>query len=124
MEKRFSKLIAASTYNSGGLTGGIELRRHIRPLSEDVGTIRAQEDWNRLVSPLKGYTGGLGPRWSVMQLAFPECLPDRLEVISYANELAFIYDGMIFPAARRAYQFMLNILADFTELFDQAKVGR
>ncbi|PPJ52523.1 hypothetical protein CBER1_10250 [Cercospora berteroae] len=94
-----------AAYLANSLTGGIELRRHMRPLSEDVGTIRAQEDWNRLVSPLKGYTGGLGPRWSVMQLAFPECLPERLEVISYANELAFIYD-------------------DFTELFDQAKLEK
>jgi hypothetical protein len=29
-----------------------------------------------------------------MQVTVPECLPERLETISYANEFAFLYDGI------------------------------
>lgn len=28
-----------------------------------------------------------------MSVTVPECLPERLEVISYANEFAFLHDG-------------------------------
>lgn len=62
---------------------------------EEVGAFRAQEDWRRLVGPLeKPYRGGLGPDFSFITAAVPECLPDRLEITSYALEFGFIHDGM------------------------------
>lgn len=93
MEYRYSTLVPPGTYDTAGLCPDLPLRRNIRPLAEDIGATRAQEDWNRLVSPLKRYRGELASRFSGVQLAVAECIPDRLEIISYANELAFIYDG-------------------------------
>lgn len=46
------------------------------------------------VSPVEGYKGGLGEPFSFMCVTVPECLPESLEVISYANEYAFLYDGL------------------------------
>ena len=62
---------------------------------EEVGAFRVQEDWRRLVGPLeKPYKAGLGPDFSFITVAVPECLPDRLEIASYALEFGFIHDGM------------------------------
>jgi hypothetical protein len=72
-----------------------------RILFEDIGAIRAQEDWQRYVGPLSNYRGDLGPRFSFMSVTIPECRPDRLEVVSYANEFAFMFDGgWIFRSAQ------------------------
>lgn len=68
-------------------------RIHKYPDLEDIGTLWAQEDWKRYVGPLDNYRGGLGPKYSIMASCVPECLPERLEIISYANEFAFLHDG-------------------------------
>ena len=95
MEYRYSTLVDPATYETEGLCKGIPLRVHNSPHLEEIGSLRAQEDWRKLVGPLESYRGGLGPRYSFMSVAVPECLPDRLEIISYANEFAFLYDGKI-----------------------------
>jgi hypothetical protein len=93
MEYKYSTVVDPSTYETEGLCDGIPLRVHRYPDLEDVGTFRAQEDWSKYVNPVKGYRGGLGPSYSFMGVSVPECLPDRLEIISYANEFAFLHDG-------------------------------
>jgi hypothetical protein len=60
---------------------------HNNPELEDKGTLRAQEDWKKYVGPLENYKGGLGPKCNIMAVSIPECLPERLEIISYVNEL-------------------------------------
>ena len=97
MEFRYSTVVDPFTYKTDGLCEGIPLRRHKDWVKEDIGTIRCQEDWSKLVTPVKNYKGGLAAQFSFMQLAVPECLPERLEIISYANEFAFLYDGSIIP---------------------------
>ena len=94
MEFHYSRLIDPSEYETEGLCDGIPLRIHNHSVKEDVGTIRCQKDWNRLVGPLEFYKGGLDAKWNLMSTCVPECLPERLEIISYANEFAFLYDGM------------------------------
>lgn len=44
------------------------------------------------MSPVHGYKGRLGDRYSFICATRPECLPERLGIISYANEYAFLYD--------------------------------
>ncbi|MCJ1461457.1 hypothetical protein MMC07_000054 [Pseudocyphellaria aurata] len=95
MDFQYSELIDPSLYDAQGLCDGIPLRRHKDPMREDIGSIRAQEDWAKLVAPTGFYRGGLGPEYSFMRVAVPECLPERLEVISYANEYAFLYDDIM-----------------------------
>ena len=96
MEYRYSTVIDFSKYDTEGLCPGIDLRTHEAADLEDVGAFRVQEDWRRLVGPLeKPYKGGLGPIFSFITVAVPECLPDRLEITSYALEFGFIHDGML-----------------------------
>ena len=93
MEYKYSTIVDPSTYETEGLCDGIPLRLHMYPDLEDVGTFRAQEDWKSFVHPVDNYRGGLGPKYSFMAVSVPECLPERLEIISYANEFAFLHDG-------------------------------
>ncbi|GAB7349558.1 hypothetical protein MBLNU459_g0254t1 [Dothideomycetes sp. NU459] len=96
MEYKYSTVIDSSEYDKQGLCNGIDLRRHVAADLEDVGAFRVQEDWRRLVGPLeKPYRGGLGPVFSFITVAVPECLPDRLEITSYALEFGFIHDDVI-----------------------------
>lgn len=96
MEYQYSTLLDSSAYETEGLCDGLPLRVHNNPIKEEIGTIRAQEDWNRLINPIRHYKGGLAAEHSFMAMCVPECLPDRLEIISYANEFAFLHDGTAF----------------------------
>ena len=93
MEYQYSSEIDPSAYATQGLCEGVPLRAHHNPQLEEIGTLRAQEDWRKHVANVQNYRGGLGPVYSFMTVAVPECLPNRLEIISYANEFAFLYDG-------------------------------
>ncbi|KAF2203659.1 putative geranylgeranyl diphosphate synthase [Delitschia confertaspora ATCC 74209] len=92
MEFRYSEIVEPGVYQTHGLGHDIPLRIHRDPDSEIRGALRAQRDWSKLVGPVFGYQGGLGDQFSFIRVTVPECLPERLEVISYANEFAFLYD--------------------------------
>ncbi|KAG7004607.1 hypothetical protein G7Y79_00024g055570 [Physcia stellaris] len=94
MEFRFSTVVDPATYETEGLCEGIPLRCHHNPEFEEIETLRCQEDWREYVGPLGFYKGGLGPRWNFMAITVPECLPERLGVLGYANELAFLHDDV------------------------------
>lgn len=96
MKFRFSDTIESSTYETEGLCDGICLRKHKEHFKEISGVLRAQKDWAKHVDPLNHYKGGLGPKYSFVQITVPECLPDRLEILSYVNEFSFLYDGNSF----------------------------
>ena len=96
MDFVYSNVLAPGTYRDDGLANTIPLRIHKDPFKEIAGTLRAQRDWHENVSPVKDYHGGLGDQFSFIRATIPECLPERLEIISYANEYAFLYDGMSF----------------------------
>ncbi|KAK6086429.1 fusicoccadiene synthase [Seiridium cupressi] len=94
MDFRHSEVIDKATYETHGLAGDIELRVHKQSILEIRGTLRVQDDWAKHVSPLPvdGYKGGLSHPYSFTSATIPECLPERLEILSYANEYAFLYD--------------------------------
>jgi hypothetical protein len=96
MEYRYSRLVDPETYVTDGLAFDIPLRIHRDPHKEISGALQAQKDWDGQVGPLRGYLGGLGPSYGFISVTIPECRPERLEVMSYANEFAFLYDGMVF----------------------------
>ena len=97
MEFKFSEQVSPRAYETDGLANGIPLRLHKDAVKEIEGALRAQKDWNQHVFPVQGYLGGLGDPYSFIRVTLPECLPERLEIISYANEYAFLYDGKINP---------------------------
>ncbi|GAW23081.1 hypothetical protein ANO14919_126310 [Xylariales sp. No.14919] len=101
MTYSYSKVVDPSTYETQGLCDGIDLRKHVAADLEEIGTLRAQEDWRRLVGPVaRPYKGGLNPGYSFMTVSVPECIPERLEIISYANEFAFLHDDVIEVASK------------------------
>jgi hypothetical protein len=93
IQHQHSKLVDPSTYNDLGLCGGLPLRVHKHAHLADKGARRAQEDWKRLVGPIRNFTGCLSPRFNGIAVAIPECIPERLETVTYANEFAFLHDG-------------------------------
>jgi hypothetical protein len=121
MESKYSKIIDPSKYETQGLCGEIPLRMHKYPQNEDIGTVRCQRDWHHLVSPLKSYKGGLHAKWNFMSVSVPECLPERLEIISYANEFAFLYDGMNVEKSR--HYDPVDFTLDKTEDFNKDQVS-
>ena len=94
MEYQFSTLIDPSTYDDFGLCGALPLRHSNYSHLADEGCRSAQEDWNRLVGRISNFHGCLSPRFNAIAVAFPECFPDRIALIAYANEFAFLQDGM------------------------------
>ena len=94
MDFRHSNVLAKGTYRDDGLANGVRLRIHKDPYKEIAGSLRAQKDWDASVSTVRNYQGGLGYPYSFIRVTIPECIPERLEIISYANEYAFLYDGM------------------------------
>ncbi|KAI0400711.1 isoprenoid synthase domain-containing protein [Xylaria palmicola] len=92
MEYVYSEEVDACLYETHGLCNQIKLRVHKDSVKETKGALRAQEDWSKQVKPIGQYYGGLGDRYSFIRVTVPECLPERLEIISYANEYAFLYD--------------------------------
>ena len=96
MNFRFSDTIESSTYETEGLCDGFSLRKHKEYFKEISEALRAQGDWAKRVSPLNHYKGSLGPKYSFLQVTIPECLPDRLEILAYADEFSFLYDGSSF----------------------------
>jgi hypothetical protein len=93
MEYKFSEVLSPTQYRTDGLCEGIPVRKHRAADLEEIGTFRAQEDWSKLVEPLSVFKGGLGPSHNFMALSLPECLPERFEIVCYANEFAFLHDG-------------------------------
>jgi hypothetical protein len=93
MDFRFSRLVDPRHYSTDGLCDGIPLRLHTNETGEIIGATRCQSDWSKHISPLTNYNGTLGNPFSFIRVTIPEAIPDRVEIISYANEYAFIYDG-------------------------------
>jgi hypothetical protein len=95
----YSRLVDPETYRTDGLAFDIPLRMHRDSHKEIAGALMAQEDWNNHVEPVRGYLGGLGPVYRFVSVTIPECRPERLEIMSYANEFAFLYDGKLSQSA-------------------------
>jgi fusicocca-2,10(14)-diene synthase/ophiobolin F synthase len=93
MEYLFSTIIDPATYETEGLCDGIDVRKNNYTELEDRGAIRAHQDWTKHIQACGEYRGTLGPNYSFMSIVVPECIPERLEIISYANEFAFMQNG-------------------------------
>ena len=98
MEFCHSSIVDPAAYQTHGLCDGIDLRVSKDAFGEIRGARRCQKDWSRLVGKLGNYNGTLGDPFSFVRVTVPETLPGRLEIVSYANEFAFLYDGIIFPS--------------------------
>lgn len=104
MDFVYSAELPAFTNSTGGLAGDIPVRRNLHGFKEEIGASQARRDWQKFVGNLDNFHGSMSPKYGLMQVAVPECLPDRLSIIAYASEVGFLYD-------------------DSTELMSQVEVG-
>ncbi|RBR09524.1 uncharacterized protein FIESC28_09855 [Fusarium coffeatum] len=81
-------------YDTDGLCDGVPVRMHKGADLDEVAIFKAQYDWEKHVGPKLPFRGALGPRHNFICLTLPECLPERLEIVSYANEFAFLHDDI------------------------------
>ncbi|KAF2466571.1 terpenoid synthase [Lindgomyces ingoldianus] len=95
MEYCYSKECNLKLSEAEGLEIDVVFRMHKDWAKEVKGTLDMQKEWNMHVSSIDGYNGGLGRQYQFMSATIPECLPERLEIISYANEFAFLYDDKL-----------------------------
>jgi ophiobolin F synthase len=76
-----------------GLCEGLPIRKHKNADVDEHAIYKAQADWAKFVGPRLNFKGALNPIHNFISLTLPECLPERLEIVSYANEFAFLHDG-------------------------------
>jgi hypothetical protein len=126
MESRFSKVTRCAQYEESGLCEGIPLLLSKEATLADLGAVKAQEDWRRYIGPLENYRGGMGPEISYIPAIIPECLPDRLEVMGYANEFGFMHDDLADTGDKQTVSLPLCLVQDthskWTELLIQTRV--
>lgn len=93
MEYKHSTVVDPSTYDDFGLCGALPLRISKYGNLADKGCQRAQEDWIRFVGKISDFTGCRCARFNAISAGVPECHPERMEMVTYANEFAFLQDG-------------------------------
>ncbi|KAH8896132.1 terpenoid synthase [Thozetella sp. PMI_491] len=95
MEYKNSTLVDPSAYETEGICEGIPLRVFRDQALEDIGVIRAQQDWRKYVGPVDFKRGSLGPEWNFLSVAFPETHPARMEILAYFDEFIFLHDDVV-----------------------------
>jgi hypothetical protein len=114
MEYRFSNVTKCPEFEESGLCEGIPLLLSKEATLADLGAVKAQEDWRRQVGPIESYRGGMGPEISYIPAIIPECIPDRLEVIGYANEFGFMHDDLVDTGDKHSVSFHLCRVPDIS----------
>ena len=59
------------------------------------GCLQAGADWRRYFGTVRGFVFCPG-KYDAIAVAVPDCLPERLEAVAYASEIAFLYDGIVY----------------------------
>lgn len=63
------KLKNSGWYEMPILANNISFRIHSKPIHETFASLRSQRDCAKHTSPISGYEGGLGPRYSFMSVS-------------------------------------------------------
>jgi len=92
---RFSSVVHPSLYigPTYGLCEGLEVRLHNENELDDLGVLMAQQAWRGTVQ--KCAHTSLSRVGNIVSLCFPNCRPERLEILAYLWELGFIQDDMV-----------------------------
>ncbi|KAF5230353.1 hypothetical protein FANTH_13878 [Fusarium anthophilum] len=95
MEFRYSKELDPAGLDTEALCLNVPFRMHQSPGREDLGAIMAQEDWKEIIGAFVTPKAGLSPKFNFLSVAFPETIPDRLEVLAYFNEYGLLHDDVV-----------------------------
>ncbi|KAF4231839.1 hypothetical protein CNMCM6457_005138 [Aspergillus fumigatiaffinis] len=103
-----SYLVQRSSPDIEGFCKGYPLRRHKFEAESNKGALQCRGDWVEFIGPIERW-GCCNP-WegNFAAVVLPFCKPERLAIISYILEYAFMYDNVVESAAKST----LNINAD------------
>lgn len=117
MERKYSDVVDPSLYDTDGLFEGIPVLVHRNQDLADRGCLRAQKDWKRQFGTLDpGFAGSMGPEYNFVSTWFCETLPDRIELVGYIHEMAFLFDDMVDAAESPAAVFA-PIMAELVQVY-------
>ncbi|PQE07883.1 geranylgeranyl pyrophosphate synthase protein [Rutstroemia sp. NJR-2017a WRK4] len=95
-----SVVIPTSSYDTLGFCKDYVLRRHLHENEANIGSHEARVDWMRYIGPIDQF-GGCNPfSGHFSSLVLPMCKPERLRIVSYILEYAFLYDNVLESAAK------------------------
>ncbi|CAN9449237.1 unnamed protein product [Alternaria alternata] len=90
-----SYLVSLSNYDTHSLCSDYTLRRHKYESEANAGCYEARQDWIKYVGPIEEF-GGCNPiNGNFSAVVLPLTKPERLRMIAYVLEYAFLYDNMI-----------------------------
>ncbi|KAI5376644.1 hypothetical protein J4E82_004590 [Alternaria postmessia] len=90
-----SYLVSLSHYDTSSLCSDYTLRRHKYEPEANAGCYEARQDWIIYVGPIEEF-GGCNPiNGNFSAVVLPLTKPERLRMIAYVLEYAFLYDNMI-----------------------------
>ena len=71
----------------------LPLRKSIHEHLANRGSESFKRDWAQFVGPVGDFVGGSNPKGHSVAICYPECLPERIELLSYFFDFAFFQDG-------------------------------
>lgn len=102
MESLYSSALNSSQHETqtGGLPGNVPIRVHSHQCLEVLAIFKARSNWcgGTAVKNVQvaGSNGCIHPMYGgLSSLTIPECLPGRLPIVSYANELFLLLDDCL-----------------------------
>jgi hypothetical protein len=81
-----------AVHSVSDLIQDLPARKHVAADVEEAATFEAQQDWEEAVGPKLDFMGCMGSEHNFISLTLPECLPQRLAIVSYACEFAYLND--------------------------------
>ncbi|CAF3475644.1 unnamed protein product [Fusarium graminearum] len=90
-----SDLVDISRFDTHGLGANYKLRRHKFEHLADTGCHKARSDWVKYIGPLTEFGGCNHINGNFSAVVLPLCRPDRLELIAYVLEFAFLHDSVL-----------------------------
>ncbi|RDW83563.1 bifunctional terpene synthase/polyprenyl synthetase family protein [Aspergillus mulundensis] len=111
-----SFVVPRSTPDMAGFCHNYELRRHRHEHKANEGSLRLRADWENTIGPIERW-GSCNP-WEghFGSVVLPFCRPERLAILCYIFEYAFLYDNVVESAARSTLNMDTdNIALDETE---------
>lgn len=99
-DETISRPLDLAQYETQGFCNGYPARRHNHEKEADNGLREARADWVRYIGPVD-IAGGCNPfSGHFASLTLPTCKPERLRLISYVFEYAFLHDNVLESAAK------------------------
>jgi hypothetical protein len=105
-----SSLIPTSRIKSTGAFTQFAARLSTNNHLADSGTLRARSDYAAIVGNSPSSDGGASTVGNFNGLLYFDCLPDRIEILAYLNELAFLHDGRYGP-----YTYSKTLMTDTSQ---------